>query len=503
MSHDPRNIDWYDLAEGQAREIITTLMEYYGAWHLPLDENLVTRALVEQPEPLVTLIKEADMIAMSRAAVICQMPVYDDTGGPEGDWEPKGLRRSWYAYYKTDFALPYSLMLGKDPNDPNWQRDWFQRMSATYSEIVDTMKVTYQDLWVNDSSRMMLGNHQRLFHDLHVIICVEKDSQFEDFTAAASALGAAVYSGKGKSSRAGIERLLREHFGWSEDYNPFDDNPLYILSLSDYDYDGEAVIGKTFAAQASRYTSNITWTRVGVNPDNLHYFGVNYQDKWYRVKVPKNNVGYKAWAEEKSLTYAHCPACGADFIVQGAKKGQHYCQNFNCPGNSIDHTKLVLDEYEAYGFELEALKSRQYYELVAKAFSLLVGWDDIIENLRDECYADEWDAAERIMRNLADENEQYQKLLRASRKLNDIKWAFESKVRDALMELGRPHIYDFKYDDDDPDEDEFVEYVKHAYKGSGPWRPFNRSDRTASLVDMLLDDYAEEVNEILTMKLRD
>ena len=204
-------INWSEKLDKFGRRFL----QHFGVdpdW-LPTASNAVCDIVKSDPASVVAFMEsdpKGSIIAVSRLAVACQMAVYDRVGGPEGDREPKGLRRHWYHWYKVNFALPLSLALGENPNDPKWGLNWAGRLSQTYGWYVDRKGATYTDLWVKDASRMMQIFGTELFPRANIIICVEKDSLFDDFVAASRAIGAkALISGKGKSSKAAIEKLLR------------------------------------------------------------------------------------------------------------------------------------------------------------------------------------------------------------------------------------------------------------------------------------------------------
>ena len=210
-----RNTDWVSLIDTWGMELLYELG--YNPYDLPTDHNPITKAVkadvffVGEHEHD----KRFNRTSVSRLATICQMIVYDHQGGPEGDHKPKALRRHWYAWYKVNLAIPLSLQYGDDPNEAKWGLLWAGRLSTTYANFVDRDDITYKDLWVEDGSRMIKRFAEELFRDANIIIAVEKDSLFPDFEEAGTALGAKVlYSGKGKSSKAAIERVLRENFQW-------------------------------------------------------------------------------------------------------------------------------------------------------------------------------------------------------------------------------------------------------------------------------------------------
>ena len=450
---------------------------------LPTDHNPITDAL--KVSDFVALHEDMDgfsRIALSRLATICQMAVFDWQEGPEGDGKPKALRRHWYAWYKTHFAQPFARQLGdvsvnaqgiEEVND----RAWAARLSQTYAEMVDSREVTYQDLWVEDASRMMAKNWEALFRGCNIVLCVEKDSLFADFQPAAKALGAkSVYSGKGKSSKAAIEKVLREHFYWTPGNE--DRTPLIVLHISDHDYDGEAVIGPTFGEQARRYSDHVYEARVGVKPEDVRAAGYDWEDKWYTVKV--SNKGYRAWAEEKGLFLAVCEFCGHQYPVVSTDR---WDPESECPEYGGQMEEIDIEESLPHGFEVEAMRTRDYYGLIVNALLQVLPFDYIVRKLREECTADADQAVAAIVERICEENENYQELLRRFEELERIKASFEARVRADLLEQARPRIKDFEHLEDDPEPGEYREHVQEADDWTGPWRPFSKELRTRSLTD--------------------
>ena len=453
----------------------------------PITELLKTGDFVEDYKDL----KGFNLTSVCKAAVVCQMAVYDASGGPDGDGKRKGLRRQWYAWFKTRLAQPFSTQVG----EPEFKdRNWNGRMSQVYSCLVDNAGVTYCDLWVDDASRMMERWHARLFSGCHIVIAVEKDSLFSDFKAAASALGAVtLVSGKGKQSKAATEKMLREHFGWRPDYQPFSqDEPLIVLHISDHDCDGEAVIGPTFGEQARRYTEHILEARVGIKPENVS----DWPNSWYEVKV--TNAGYVRWAEREGLFMAECVACGHKWPVKGIGSDA-FVPWHECPTCSSD-TSLVVKLYglivdQPHGLEVEAMPTRNYYKLLVDALLQVLPFDYILSKLRDECTADPYDAAQRIRLDVLENNKSYQALLREFDRLEEIKSDFEYRIHDQLAELGDPLVHDWRNDDEDPEPEAYRQWVHGANDYTGPWRPFRKSDRTEKLVEHLREAYAGTISD--------
>lgn len=421
-------------------------------------------------------------IQLSIAATCCQMMKLNSERGPEGDGKPKALRRHWYSWYKSEFAQPLALALGqyittaagvKQIND----RKWSSLLSKTYGRLVDTGEVTYQDLWVEDASRMMRGFWDELFPGVNIAVAVEKDSLYGDFVAAAQALGAkALISGKGKQSKAATEKLLRDHFGWNDRFDRFtDDQPLRVIHVSDYDYDGEQVIGPTFAEQARRYTPHVDEARIGIQPDQVP------TDQWgtrsYKVKV--SHRGSQDWANSKALFSAGCQACGHNWLIIGTDVE-------SCPRCYAN--EIIIDTDQPGGFEVEALTTRTFYPYFVDALLSLIPFTEIVHQLRTEAKPDPYQAADRVTDTLLEQNDAYQKTRAEMQALEDKLQAFRVQVNDHIMAEARPRQEDYYDQGDDPDPDDFKGYVQEANGYTEPWRPFSKDERTKKLIEDLQED---------------
>jgi hypothetical protein len=490
-------MNWSNLLDSFGRDLLRKLGE--DPDYLPTHYNPITNALKE-PD-FVGQLKEMEgftRVALSRVATICQMVIYDERGGPEGDGKPKALRRHWYSWYKGDFAQPLAFALGDTEINGQGIEEmkdiaWTQRLSNTYADFVDGGQVTYKDLWVEDASRMMDQNWERLFKTCHIILAVEKDSLFSDFAGASKALGAvSLYSGKGKSSKAATEKLLRDHFGWRPGYDPFRDDPLIVLHITDYDYDGEAVIGPTFAEQARRYTTNILEARVGIKPVQVPRD--EWAEKWYQVKV--SNQGYQSWAENKALFMARCE-CGHTWPVVGILPEAYWLHEHHvCPRCGENAHTIKLRESTPHGFEVEAMTSRDYRRLIVRALLEVLPFDYIVKKLREECTASAIEAARIVAQDIYDGNDRYQELLAEFERLEEIKAGFESDVEEALAALGEPHVGDWESDDNDPEPEDFERHVEGASDWGSPWRPFDRHQRTESLAAYLRKRHFNEIDKL-------
>lgn len=471
-----------------------------GTSYLSGQYNPITQALKNDPEFVA---KYQDMPgfnrkALSRVATVCQIAVFDTQNGPERDGKCKALRRHWYSWYKQ-FAQHLSSQLGEDLQSERWGLNWNGRHSQTYAEFVDKAGLTYKDLWVEDASRMIERFWDKLFSTCHIVIAVEKDSLFADFKSAAKAVGAsAVFSGKGKSSKAAMEKMLRETFYWTSDGSAFDNDPLIILHISDHDFDGEAVIGPTFGKQAQRYTSNVLEARVGIRPENVTGQGHSLDDKWYQIKLSNN--GYKRWAEEKAVFMASCSFCGHHWPVVGIK-GIRSSGRYTCPECWRGAELINIDEDLAHGFEVEALETRDYYRLIVKALLQVLPFDYIIEKLRDECKASAYRTAETITKEILAENESYRKLQAKIEALQILTQKFEQDTKNQLERFAEPHISDWRNIEADPEPKDFEDYVHEANDWASVWRPFSQQARTDQLTEFVQREMADEIAKLKVIEI--
>lgn len=498
------------------------LLERLGEspYYLPTDYNPVTRALREEED--VFMEKYGDMkgfnrIALARVAVVCQMVVYDDCRGPERDGELQSLRRHWYAYFKGMFAQPVARIFGDftvneygvtEYNDLAWT----QRLSQVYAGFVNSGTVTYKDLWIEDASRMMESFYNTLFAGCNVVMCVEKDSLMKSFMKAAASLGAkGLYSGKGKPSFAATERMLTDVFGWrgpSGWQNPFSaESPLYVLTLTDHDKDGEDTIAGSFANQARRYTPYVIEARIGIKPHQVVDVGQDASDNAYAVKV--TDRGYVRWATRRALFMATCVGCGNQWGVIGCYDDEGDLDPYWVP--SQPHTCPVCSNVAAVievgpdtplGYEVEALQMIDYRRLMVDALLSVLPFETIVEKLRDECKADTYNAAETMLTEVCAESEAYQQILKEMAYYDALRQAkedFEDEVRDYFKQIGDEHDEDWHDEEDDP---EIEDYKVHVEVASGyVWRPFDKQVRTDKLEEWLRKEYTDDIQDFVEQKI--
>ena len=518
-----RNTDWERLFGSYERAFLFNLdlrLEELS----PMVSNTRTNSLVdilrEDPIRFVKAAQSANnsdkpnIDGVSRAVILTQMMLYDRIDGPEQDGKPKALRRHWYAYFKQ-FAQLFAFAAGKtrknaDGNDEMVDLQWSGRLSKIYAGFVDNGQVTYKDLWVEDSSRMMkiFDSWGRLFRGFNLIVCVEKDSLFSDFVDAAQNMGAlAIISGKGKNSKAAAELMLRK-LGWQENDT---DTDLYryqtiVIHLSDHDFDGESVIGPTFGEQLRRYLPNVVEARIGVKPEQVE---ATVPDAWiasYQVKT--SNDGYRNWADQKALFWAECPKCGHLQYAIGAiyKDGEAYYESNSVCSQCLDSTLIVhRDDYEApHGFEVESLRSADYYEQIVEAVLEHIDFSDIVYELRSECVPESYSIVGTMRDKYLETLLQYQKIESAISTLEDAKYRlqqlFSAQIDEPVVETIRQTKSDWMYTEPDPSLDQLKAHIRTTY--GTPWRPFNKHQRETIVVEVLEED-SELLERISAISLDD
>lgn len=519
------HIEWENLFDEYAKDLLAYLgLSVYDALYQGRHdrENAIITRLRTDPVAFVQAAESAgngtaNLDGISRAAVICQMIVYDEQGGPEGDWKEKALRRHWYAYFKS-FAQMLAFALGKvRPNDQGVDEmvdlQWSSRLSKCYALFVDSGKVTYQDLWVEDASRRMeiFGTYDKLIPGYNLFVAVEKDSLYDDFINASKAVGAiALVSGKGKMSKAATELLLRK-LGWNTDNNPFE-GAVSVVALSDYDYDGHQVIQPTFAEQMRRYLPKVYEERIGVQPEQVK--GA-IDDPWgasYQVKL--SNDGYRRWSHENALFWAKCEDCGREQFTVGLENVQTETINETSKGKTREVERaywakgkdycsacdgvLVVEAgelEEPHGYEVESLRSSDYYRAIVKAILRQLDFDFLVQKLREITVPETYSIKQNIREAMLQDNDRYQKIVGAIDLLEEARDKLVSQLDDRIDKKAAETIEETKDIwmalEDDPEPDDFEEHVVNAALNSwgSVWRPFSRYKRSDFITKELQQDW--------------
>lgn len=496
-----RGMDW----DRFLTEDDKTFLRRLGHHYLPADQNAVISAL-EQGINIVELHPKATMIGLSKLAILNQMVVWDRSNGPEGDGLRKALRRHWYRYFKTKVAQPMSPLFDQDPQDPRWGLNWSGRLSEAYADLVDTGHITYHDLWVEDASRMYQVLEETLGDMITLIICVEKDSLFADFLPLAKAIGArVVISGKGKNSKAATEKMIMEALEetrkspWKGDYlDQFDyDNPIVVLTIADYDKDGEGVIAPTFEQQMLRYIDPqlVTWAHIGITPRIVEDAGYRLDDVIYQIKLSDNS--YREWAADKAMFYVPCPHCGHMFLSQAAWQNGYEPIGQECPNCHAEHefeidVSQIGKKTQAFGLEVEAVQTSEFFAAIAHTVAQIVGWDKIIRRLREKATPDLWSATWTLRRNALEQNPVYTDIRQQQEVLRQEMNRMEEEADRIIWDRALDYRQAYVDEGDDPDLEDFIYYAANAANANAPWQPFNVYRRT----QLMVQDFTQNESNI-------
>lgn len=481
------------------------------------NSNPLVDELRDDPESFVAAAMAAgdgkvNMVGVCRAVVLVQMALFDHVGGPERDHKEKALRRHWYSYFKQ-FAQMFAFAIGNTTTNAKGVEEmndlqWSGRLSQVYAAFVDDGELTYKQLWVKDGSRMMEVFHDKLYGSFNVILAVEKDSLYPDFVQAAKALGAlAIISGKGKNSKAAAELLLR-NLGWDDDrQHPFGHDPLYVLHISDHDYDGQAVIGPTFADQFRRYLTDVREARVGVLPRQVREVeGEGFWNASYQVKV--NNKGYREWADKEGVFWGTCLNCGTDQPVISCDPADMISWS-RCESCDQTEVRVQEDAYDKpHGFEVEALRSQDYYRAMVDALLTLVNWDDIDYGLRAQARPNEYSVLESLKSAALENNPRYQKIRAAIRVLEDAEGQLQASFDETLGDYVREAISETESEwfwlEETVEVDELKDHVVRSARSSwaNAWRPFSSHEREKIVLDAL-EKNEEAQGEIQLLDIED
>jgi len=469
-------------------------------------------------------------VSLVRAQVICQQLMWNFGRfgkGPEGDGLPKTLRKLWYAGHKE--ALQYiSKLLDVWRNKESGQMNDVSAnacMSTVYGEFVDTRLVTYLDMFVKDGSRQfeVFSVYNRLPNPLsNIVFCIEKDAAYEDCVRIAKALGAAcALSGGGKMGKAGTENMVRQALSsWYKTETPGDlvteENPCYVLVISDWDYDGESVIAPTFVEQMRRYIPDdkMNWCRVGIKPEQVERLGHDLLSKAYQVKYHVNSA-YTRWCQANAIFDISGEAYQGeeefDRVVDQAKylsPTLGYALRDNGHVLKHDTLKTIFELCPPLGYELDALKRVEYAELIVEGLLTMISWDDLIDALSRKAWSNPSEVTESLVQAVLADNEDYQSLdqhiteLRAQFEaliadLEGKKGDFESTVRAEIEPLVNIWKDDERIAEKDPvpSQDAMAAHLRQV-SAWDHWQPFNHWDRNGAHGEVVEDEEEETLTDL-------
>lgn len=495
--------------------------------------------------------------ALLRSQVICQQAIWHHGNrgqGPEGDGLSKTLRKLWYAGHK-DAIQHISRRLGiwRDGDQMN-DVGANAAMCGIYQEfVVEAGGVTYLDLFAKDGSRQFeqIPDWQSLPEPLsNIVFCIEKDAAYEDCVRIAKALGArAALSGGGKMSRAGTERMVRECLSsYFETPTPGDlvteDNPLYVLVISDWDYDGEAVIAPTFVNQMERYIDPdlIQWVRVGIRPQQVEVAGYEVSETAYMVKAHVNRA-YSQWCREKGVflyenqVYYNLDTLWGDLpdwqqdswldVMLSAldtREGKRDRQVIEKEHGYLPadyqilaqyHTPLVaLYEHLApLGYELDAIRRTEYADIIIDGLLEMVDWNVYQEALSKKAWADPQAVIANLQKEVLENNDDYIDLSSHIRELEE--W-FEDKVAELkstsenfenfVWATIEPLVERWKDDTRVTEGDRVAsrdDMAKHLQKVDAweHWQPFSRSVRNVKLQEIVKEEESMRLNDLMSQPI--
>jgi len=473
----------------------------------PINRILKDEALWER----LAVMDGVSGVALVRAQVICQQLMWNfgrAGQGPEGDGLPKTLRKLWYAGHKEALQRISAKLgvwrSGEQMNDVSANAC----QSTVYGEFVDTKLITYLDMFVKDGSRQfeVFSIYNRLPHPLsNIVFCIEKDAAYEDCVRIAKALGAAVaLSGGGKMGKAGTENMVRQALSsYYKTETPGDlvteDNPCYVLVISDWDYDGERVIAPTFVEQMRRYIPDhlMNWVRVGIKPAQVEGLGYNLADKAYQVKYHVNSA-YTAWCRDNAIFDINGEVYqGEDEFERVVTHAKYLSPTLGYAlrdNGDLKHDilKAVFEQCPPLGFELDALKRVEYATLIVEGLLTMISWEDLIGALSKKAWSNTDSVVSDLAQDIFRENEDYQELdthineLRQRfeellENLEQTKTDFEQRVRDKLEPVVEEWNEDGRITEDDPEPSE-EEMAKHLRQVNAweHWQPFNAYTRNAA-----------------------
>lgn len=554
--------DLYRLDGGKTLKDLTAMRDLLGGSFDPQypygwTDNPITR-IVKDEYLWVEYTQRCSRISGSSvlfSQVICQQLLWhhgSEGKGPEGDGLSKSLRKHWYLGHK-DTIQHISERLGVWRKADGSMNDASANgcMNGVYQKmVVNTRLVTYLDLFVEDDDRKfnVVPSYQRLPAPLdNILICVEKNAARKDCVLIGTALGVRVIlSGKGKMGRAGTERVLRKafstHFETDTPGNLVtEESPLYLLTISDWDYDGEAVIAPAFRNQLERYIDPnlIQDVRVGVKPSQIGQMGYDTESKAYMVKNHVNRA-YSSWCRNLGVyvyeeqvftdldsmwdnvpdwqqdTWLDAMIASLDSSKNQGKKNRREIEKIH---GYIPSDYNVLAEYHAplvalyeqiapLGFELDALKRVEYADLIIEGLLQMVDWETFTEALSKKDWADPEVVTEAITQSILNDNEDYCSLSEhvggIEQQVNELldglrrtALGFEEHVREKVAPLVMEWKDDKRIseDDDAPDQEEMSEHLKQLQVWDH-WRPYSKEERNAKLQEIVEEEEAEALEEL-------
>jgi hypothetical protein len=467
-------------------------------------------------------------VGLVRAQVICQQLMWQGKG-PEGDKLPKTLRKLWYAGHKEALQHISRRMdvwrNGDQMNDVAANACQSTVYGELVGDVIDPSRPTYLDLYVKDGSRQfeVFDQWGRLPDPLsNMVVAIEKDAAYEDCVRIGRALGvAAAVSGGGKMGKAGTENMVRSALSrYYETPTPGDlvneDSPCYVLVISDWDYDGEAVIAPTFVNQMRRYIPEhlLNWVRVGIKPEQVERLGHVPEDKWYQVKYHVNSA-YSTWCKRNALFDVNGEVYQGEgefeFVVSLAKyKSPTLGYALQDNGHDLDHSTLkkIFELVPPLGYELDALKRVEYADLIIEGLLTMVPWETLLDALSRKAWSEPEQVTDELVQEILYDNQDYIDL---DRHITDLRTQFEELIAKLEGQKSQfeehahntlfPLVEDWKEDeriaedDPEPDVDDMAEHLRQVQVWNH-WQPYSRHTRNSAHRRVVSEEEEETIREL-------
>jgi hypothetical protein len=208
------------------------------------------------------------------------------------------------------------------------------------------------------------------------------------------------------------------------------------------------------------------------------------------------NRGYKDWAEQNALYWVTCKACGHEQYIVSLTEGS---KCFNCGGDEFEITEASFEE--PHGFEVEALKSSDYYRYMVKSLLTFIDFEYIVHELRANTFPDQYTVVSRLTEDKIEDVEELQRIQRAIDKLEQEKNDIIRMVREELEKLTATesdnHERELYEMEDDPTQHQFETHVELAAinRDGRIWRPFSVEVRNQAVMRYVKDrdDYNFEI----------
>lgn len=213
--------------------------------------------------------------------------------------ETGSLRVLWYRSFKL-----YAMRVMKNDVDLDKAN---AILSQSLASLVRTGEYLYEDFCIEDFAYNK--NFKEFIQNLNVVLFVEKSSEMPKFTKSCEILGIKVImAGSGRPNFSSSEYIFTNFFKNSVTEH----NPIRILTLSDFDFDGVIPIAGAFIKQMQHYSPHVKSARIGLNSNQIPENRQSADDALYMVKQENKNKPKEAWMEENLFKNKNGKFLGAE-----------------------------------------------------------------------------------------------------------------------------------------------------------------------------------------------